>query len=137
MSRHQHVRNLDYQAVLEEDDYYSEGEDELSPEDKEAMRQGTAEVKAALGVEAHKVSIEQIEEALWYYYYDVDKTVAYLITKYIDPPKKTPKAPQKPNGKSLSFLYLSTPRVPSGRSTTGTHVGPLGFRLYSPQPLPY
>jgi elongation factor 1 alpha-like protein len=108
MSRHQDVRNLDYQNELDEYEGYSEEEEELSPEDKAQMRQGTDEVRAALGIEASKVTTTQIEEALWHYYYDVDKSVAYLISKFIDPPKKTPKKTDKPVGKFTSHLVISS-----------------------------
>lgn len=86
MSRHQYIRNLDYQEAVDEYEGYSEEEDELSPEDRELMNKGTADVQAALGVEASRVTVAQIEEALWHYYYDVDKSVAYLISKFINPP---------------------------------------------------
>ncbi len=118
MSRHQYYRNLDYQAVLAEDEPYSEEENELSPEDRAQLKQGTADVQAALGVEASKVTVTQIEEALWHYYYDLDKTVTYLTSKFINPrPKATKPAPPQPNGKFLSigsppaglFLELDTP----------------------------
>lgn len=54
------------------------------------MKAGTAEVIAALGPQAAKVTTVQIQEALWHYYYDIDKTIAYIINKFIDPP--APKA---------------------------------------------
>lgn len=94
MSRHR----VDYDDELDYDEYEEEEEEELSPEDKAQMKQGTADVRAALSMEASKVTDAQIQEALWHYFYDVDKTVAYLITKFIDPPKKAPpKAVEKPN----------------------------------------
>jgi elongation factor 1 alpha-like protein len=100
MSRHQYIRNLDYQDAVNEYEGYSEEEDELSPEDRALMNQGIADVQAALGVEASKVTVTQIEEALWHYYYDLDKTVAYLISKFVNPrPKATKPAAQPPNGK--------------------------------------
>ncbi|KAH6843116.1 hypothetical protein B0I37DRAFT_212366 [Chaetomium sp. MPI-CAGE-AT-0009] len=98
MSRHQYIRNLDYGEAVEEYEGYSEEEDELSPEDRALMNQGTADVQAALGVEVSKVTVAQIEEALWHYYYDVDKSVAYLISKFVNPrPKATKPAVQPPN----------------------------------------
>jgi len=114
MSRHQDVRNLDVHEVLDDYEGYSdEEENELSPEDQALMKQGAAEVKAALGMEASKVTTTQIEEALWHYYYDVDKSVAYLISKFIDPPKKPQKIAPKENGKPPPFacpcLDLSAP----------------------------
>lgn len=112
MSRHQAVRNLDYQAELDEYDGYSDEEDELSPEDRAAMTQGTIDVRATLGPASSKVTTAQIEEALWHYYYDVDKTVAYLVSKFVAPPPpstKQQKASSSSNGKPLSFScdYLS------------------------------
>ncbi|KAK4191000.1 hypothetical protein QBC35DRAFT_539711, partial [Podospora australis] len=106
MSRHRFVRAIDVDEELENDYYEDEEEDQLSPEDRALMNQATAEVQAALGDEVSKVSVAQIEEALWHYYYDVDKSVTYLITKFISPPApKAPKAAkpaaQKPIGKSL------------------------------------
>ncbi|KAK1759528.1 Hsp70 protein-domain-containing protein [Echria macrotheca] len=99
MSRHQDIRNLDYKGVMDDYEGYSDDENEPSEEDQALMKQGTAEVQAALGVEVSKVTTAQIEEALWHYYYDVDKSVAYLISKFIDPPKKKATKPaQKSNG---------------------------------------
>ncbi|KAM6481076.1 hypothetical protein HDV62DRAFT_95122 [Trichoderma sp. SZMC 28011] len=83
-------------------DDLEEEEDELSPEDKIAMQNGTAEVRKALGVEAGKVTVTQIQEALWHYYYDVDKSVAYLTKTFIAPaPKPAPK--KAPEGKPGAF----------------------------------
>lgn len=103
MSRHQAYRNV-HNAMEEhvfDDDGYSDEDEELSPEDRALMQQGTIDVKAALASEASKVTTEQIQEALWHYYFDVDKSVAYLISKFIAPPPKsantTPK--KKPPGK--------------------------------------
>ncbi|KAI0386539.1 hypothetical protein F5Y04DRAFT_244275 [Hypomontagnella monticulosa] len=84
MSRHQAYRNYDYENDL--DEYEGEGfeddDDELSPEDRAQMDAGTAQVRAALG-ESSKITTQQIQEALWHYYYDVDKSVTYLISKFI------------------------------------------------------
>ncbi|WYZ37875.1 hypothetical protein EsH8_II_001381 [Colletotrichum jinshuiense] len=97
MSRHQAVRNLDYDEALDEyegDDYEEENEgDQLSAEDREAMTQGTEAVQAILGPEASKVTQQQIHDALWHYYYDIEKTVSYLQKKFIapPPPKQEPK----------------------------------------------
>jgi elongation factor 1 alpha-like protein len=120
MSRHQAVRNMDYQDELDDYEGYSEEEDELSPEDRAAMEQGKAAVQAALASSASKVTTSQIEEALWHYYYDVDKTVAYLISKFIDPPKKTPKAVTESNG--LEYVrHSSTLGNTSGSRASLSH----------------
>ncbi|KAH6610581.1 elongation factor tu gtp binding domain [Trichoderma cornu-damae] len=77
-------------------------EEELSSEDKIAMQNGTAQVRKALGAEASKVTVAQIQEALWHYYYDIDKSVAYLTKTFIAPaPKPAPK--KAPEGKPGAF----------------------------------
>lgn len=91
MSRHRVYQNYDYENDLDEydGDDYAEEENDLSPEDKVQMAEGTAEVRRALATQAQMVTTQQIQEALWHYYYDVDKSVAYLINKFIDPASKT------------------------------------------------
>lgn len=56
------------------------------------MDAGTAQVRAALGTESSKVTTQQIQEALWHYYYDVDKSIVYLTTKFIASSTKDKKA---------------------------------------------
>jgi len=106
MSRHRIYRNYDYENDLDEYDGDSaegdEAEGGLSPEDEVRMKEGTAEVQTALGSSAGKVTVQQIQEALWHYYYDVDKSVVYLIDKFITP---TVKPKKQPEGK-LSFSSL-------------------------------
>ncbi|KAI1018305.1 hypothetical protein LB505_001412 [Fusarium chuoi] len=98
MSRHRIVHTFNANDIVSEfdgDDYEDEVEDELSPEDRQAMEEGTAEVRRALGTEANKVTKAQIEEALWHYYYDIDKSVTYLMKTFIAPaPKPAKKAPE-------------------------------------------
>ncbi|KAJ4227172.1 hypothetical protein NW759_004541 [Fusarium solani] len=97
MSRHRIVHTFNANDIVSEfdGDDYEEEEDELSPEDRRAMDNGTAEVRRALGTEANKVTKAQIEEALWHYYYDVDKSVTYLMKTFIAPaPKPVKKAPE-------------------------------------------
>ncbi|CAG9992518.1 unnamed protein product [Clonostachys byssicola] len=86
------------------------GEDEeLSPEDQAAMEHGTAEVRAALGKNASKITLKQIQDALWNYYYDVDKSVAFLNKTYLaTAPKPTPAAAPKkktPEGMCEDFSF--------------------------------
>lgn len=105
MSRHRLVKNLDADDVVSEfdGDNYEEEEDELSPEDRVAMANGTAEVRRALGTESSKVTTDQIQEALWHYYYDVDKSVTYLMKTFIaPPPKPTPKKAPEAGKKSTA-----------------------------------
>ncbi|KAK4134952.1 hypothetical protein BT67DRAFT_420483 [Trichocladium antarcticum] len=127
MSRHQYIRNLDYRDAIDEFEGYAEEEDELSPEDRALMTAGTIDVQAALGVEVSKVTVAQIEEALWHYYFDVDKSVTYLTTKFINPPpKETKPAAKQPHGNpfqsrtSLAHVFRDMPwgNVPKHRETT-------------------
>lgn len=111
MSRHRIFQNYDYENELDDFDgeYEAEEEEEqneLSPEDKIQMAEGTAEVTALLGPGADKVTIQQIQDALWHYYYDVDKTVAYLIGKFVDPTPK-PAAKPKAQTKPTEGMYIS------------------------------
>jgi elongation factor 1 alpha-like protein len=109
MSRHRLVKNLDADDVVSEfdGDNYDEEEDELSPEDRVAMANGTAEVRLALGTESNKVTTDQIQEALWHYYYDVDKSITYLMKTYIaPPPKPTPK--KAPEGESYAVSFSAS-----------------------------
>ena len=69
------------------------------------MTQGTIDVRATLGPAGSEITTAQIEEALWHYYYDLDKTVTYLVTKFIaPPPASSPKASKASKGK----LYFPT-----------------------------
>ena len=52
---------------------------ELSSEDKEQMQDGTAKVRSILGSELN-VTDKDIQDSLWHYYYDVEKTVTYLLS---------------------------------------------------------
>jgi elongation factor 1 alpha-like protein len=94
---------------LYDGDEYEEGQDdELSSEDKAAMETGTADVKKALGADASKVTTKQIQEALWHYYYDVDKSVAYLSKTFIAPPPPKPTPQKAPESKSNEFSFYSS-----------------------------
>jgi len=87
MSGHRRVKAFD----VDEDDFddYDEehegdeleggegGEEEMTDEDKEQMMLGMAKVRSALG-EDSKVSDAQIQESLWHYWFDADKTIIYL-----------------------------------------------------------
>ncbi|KAF5612215.1 elongation factor 1-alpha [Fusarium tjaetaba] len=110
MSRHRIVHTFNASDIVSEfdgDDYEDEVEDELSPEDRQAMEEGTAEVRRALGTEANKVTKAQIEEALWHYYYDIDKSVTYLMKTFIAPaPKPAKKAPE-----GMSVFFSASQRL--------------------------
>lgn len=74
--------------ALEDDDYddyddYNDEEDqdtasdEISAEDKQKLQQYTPKVRQALGPNFTATDSE-IQDALWYYFYDVSKSVSWL-----------------------------------------------------------
>lgn len=84
MSRNR-IKNISYGGdddYVDDDDYGEENE--LSPEDREQMRLRTAEVQELLRSEIPPIQAqeEEIWGSLWHYYYDVDKTVSYLRSKF-------------------------------------------------------
>ena len=84
------------------------------------MRQGTIDVRAALPPTASHVTDKQIQESLWHYYYDVEKTVKYLVSSI----EKAQKPAKKANGGKaqggLLFSKLDEHIVKvRGRSTGG------------------
>ncbi|KAI1649374.1 P-loop containing nucleoside triphosphate hydrolase protein [Daldinia loculata] len=123
MSRHQAYRNYDYENDLDEyeGDEFGDEEEELSSEDQAQMNVGTAQVRTALGVESSKVTTKQIQDALWHYYYDVDKSVTYLMTKYVAPSTKK-KGGGEAHAQHVSFagFFSDMPwlNIPKDRETT-------------------
>jgi homoserine acetyltransferase len=61
-------------------DYDDDEEAGLSVEDKEQMRIGTIQVQELLGTE-FSATDDEIQEALWHYYYDVAKSVSYIKSR--------------------------------------------------------
>lgn len=60
------------------------------------LGEATIEVLARLGEASEKVTPKQIKDSLWHYYFDIEKTVAYIDRTYINPvekPKPKVKAP--------------------------------------------
>lgn len=70
------VKNVGY----DDDDYYSDDEYEADPEEQEFLQQCTAAVLEELrtGQPSVTATKEEIQEALWHYYNDVEKSVNYL-----------------------------------------------------------
>ncbi|MCJ1465232.1 Hsp70 suppressor, GTPase facilitates ribosomal subunit dissociation [Pseudocyphellaria aurata] len=90
---------------------------ELSAHDKQQLQDGTAEVRSILGSEAG--TDEEIQESLWHYYYDVEKTVNYILNQKTPQPKKSKKKKEVasanvPNGRhdSFSSIYFKSLRWP-------------------------
>jgi len=67
----------------DEEETYAGGEDEeLSEEDKLQMEKGTRKVREVLGPDV-SISDKDIHASLWHYYYDIDKTVDYILSQYL------------------------------------------------------
>lgn len=60
------------------------------------MRLNTPKVRAQLPANAKHVTDKQIQESLWHYYYDVEKSVDYLLKTF---GVKEKKVAEKKDGK--------------------------------------
>ncbi|CCU75861.1 elongation factor Tu GTP binding domain-containing protein [Blumeria hordei DH14] len=135
MSRHRLVRNLHLNDELDDfdggadDDYDfddAEGncpsslisqnliyELELSEEDHEKLRDGTIAVRASLPLCKSYITDKEIQESLWHTFYNVEKTVEYLLRMHSDKPK----AGKISKKKSSKEFFKDTPwlKVPKER----------------------
>ncbi|KAJ5267157.1 Translation elongation/initiation factor/Ribosomal beta-barrel [Penicillium angulare] len=85
------VKNVDF----EDDDYYDEdGYESADPEEQEHLQRCTNEVLSQLrtGQPSLTVSKEEVQEALWHYYNDVEKSVNYLRVPVYPVPISPPSA---------------------------------------------
>ncbi|TWU73093.1 Hsp70 suppressor, GTPase facilitates ribosomal subunit dissociation [Metarhizium rileyi] len=98
----------DEDDLYDGDEYEDEQDGELSLDDKKAMEKGTADVKKALGANSNKVTVKQIQEALWHYYYDVEKSVTYLSKTFVAPPPPKPTPKKAPESKLHEFSFSSS-----------------------------
>ncbi|KAJ5302960.1 HBS1-like protein [Penicillium atrosanguineum] len=105
MSRHR-VKNVGYDDDDYEDD---EGYESPDPEEQEFLKQCTALVSQQLraGQPSVNATTEEIQEALWHYYNDIEKSTSYLRGKKEKELKKqqTGAVPKK-NGKQLDSVHL-------------------------------
>ncbi|KAI9771386.1 MAG: Hsp70 suppressor, GTPase facilitates ribosomal subunit dissociation [Geoglossum umbratile] len=119
MSRHRNIRNLDLDEeldVYDGDEYYEEdsgvsmGSEVLKTKASstvlrcerydlgsslaatpEQIRQGLYKVREVIGNDIPGVTNKSIEDALWHYYYDVEKSVTYLLNHHMPKPQSKPK----------------------------------------------
>jgi hypothetical protein len=79
MSRHR-VKNISY----DDDDYDDDGYDSQDPEELEYLQECTTEVLNQLrtGEPSVTATREEVQDSLYYYYNDVDKTVNYLRSEF-------------------------------------------------------
>jgi elongation factor 1 alpha-like protein len=98
------------------DGYDEEGEDELAPEDKEQLKAGTAAVREELGAD-FPASEKEIQDALWHYYYDVRKSVAYLKKR------KTPSAQAKQAKQKQASRFDNAANAAASKAQAGNSNG--------------
>ena len=79
MSRHKFVKALDLDEELDDFDGGQESADVYDPNQDTQMREALAEARAFLGGDFQD---KDIQDSLWYYYYDVEKAVNYLVGEY-------------------------------------------------------
>lgn len=84
------------------------------------MRLGTIQVREGLPQGSGHITDRQIQEALWHYYYDVDKSVSYLEKTYLAKPKKEQK---KLAGRSSFYFQLHIQERRAGWDIYGAQGG--------------
>lgn len=87
---------------------------------KEQMRLGTIAARDVLGQDVPGLTDRAIQEALWHYYYDVEKSVGYLLQSKM--PKQETNKNKKAKGGSLS-LSSSSADAFEGTWRTGVEAG--------------
>ncbi|KAH2924570.1 hypothetical protein KXW15_003967 [Aspergillus fumigatus] len=106
------VKNVSY----DEDDY-DDGYDSPDPEEQEILEQCTAEVLAQLlsGEPSVTATRDEVQEALWHYYNDVEKSVNYLRGKKTKEMKKkqNPAPPVAAKGKVPAYPLPPVASSPS------------------------
>ena len=68
----------DYDDDFAEEDEIDDGGEDMSEEDKQQMERATKKVRDVLGSDV-MISDKDIQDSLWYYFYDVEKTVNYIL----------------------------------------------------------
>ncbi|RLL99620.1 hypothetical protein CFD26_108194 [Aspergillus turcosus] len=110
MSRHR-MKNVSY-----DDDDYDDGYDSPDPEEQEILERCTAEVLAQLlsGEPSVTATRDEVQEALWHYYNDVEKSVNYLRGKKAKEIKKQSATPPvAAKGKVPAYPLPPTASSPS------------------------
>ncbi|RVD89605.1 uncharacterized protein DFL_000607 [Arthrobotrys flagrans] len=113
MSRHKIIRTMNLADELDdfdgEDDYYEEEEEGMSSADKARMADGLRRVREVIGSDVPSLTDEKIEETLWYYYFDVERSITYLLNQVGASEKKKQKKVAAPEPKVREhFMTLSS-----------------------------
>lgn len=72
----------------------------------EHLRAGTIEVRQTLASAADQLTDKEIHDSLWHYYYDIEKTVAYLLG-VVEKKGKLAQAQKGKVGKTAGGLCIS------------------------------
>ncbi|KAL4803728.1 hypothetical protein BDV18DRAFT_162738 [Aspergillus unguis] len=113
MSRHR-VKAVSYD---DDDDYdsYDDDYDDENPEEREFVEQCTREVLGQLSAGEPSVSAtrEEVQEALWHYYNDIDKSVNYLRGKKTKEAEKKAATASKAKGSAVPVYPIPPTALPS------------------------
>lgn len=99
MSRHR-IKDVDY----DDDDFYDDDDVTADPEEQEFLQQCTTAVLQQLNAGQPSVTAtkEEVQDALWHYYNDIEKSVNYLRGKREKEATKLQKLKIRP-GKQCSW----------------------------------
>ncbi|KAI9894492.1 MAG: Hsp70 suppressor, GTPase facilitates ribosomal subunit dissociation [Vezdaea aestivalis] len=113
MSRHKFVKGLILDDEL--DDY--DGLDDLgmSQDDQDSLDKATVEVRKVLG-DGVVVSDTEIKDTLWHYYFDVSKSITWLLDNHTSQGGPKPKAKKKKGGARPNLEEAKTLNGANGNS---------------------
>lgn len=116
----QRVKNIDY----DEDDLYDDDDEEVeeegyTDEDRDNFATLTPVVRAELDEAGLQASDREIQDALWHYYWDVGKSVAYLKNA------RTPRSEQK-GGKKGQAETKAKSKFDQAAESSAAKAGELG-----------
>ena len=77
MSRHRFIKNLDLDDELDDFEGEEDNDADYDPNEDPQMRESLAQARTVLESD---FTDREIQESLWHTYYDVDKTVDYLLS---------------------------------------------------------
>ncbi|KAF8592451.1 hypothetical protein K439DRAFT_1610256 [Ramaria rubella] len=84
MSRHRFVKKININDELDDDALSDGGDEDLTPQQQEQLDVAVARVRSILGPEdTSGISHTQIKDAVWEYYFDVEKTVEWLLEEQV------------------------------------------------------
>ncbi|KDR83448.1 hypothetical protein GALMADRAFT_150559 [Galerina marginata CBS 339.88] len=80
MSRHRNIRNINITDELDDDALSDGGEEDMTPDQQARMNDGLEQVKLVIGGEEQSgFSDSSIRDALWEYYFDIQKTIEWAL----------------------------------------------------------